>query len=349
VQEPRRGPSSPRSAATGAAAVSAVPVRDELDILIHSRHHDYSQPVQCWSDENLLELECKEIGEHYGRYRLHLPEAERAMARSLERYGQLSPVVVCRRQERYELIDGFKRLGAARDLARMPHLWARLMQADERTAKAAIYGLNRTGGRTRELEDAWIIQALVREDGMSQVEVAELLGRHKSWVCRRLALIERLGPKARDELRVGLLSPTAARQIVRLPEGNQAEVLEAIRREALSGAELAGVVDLWLGCAERRQQEYLLRHPREALSQANRTLPAVHDPRLSEDGNRVWKRVGLLLDVLGRMEVWLAHQGRTGLTPDDRVILLPRFQRLTRDAGSVAALSQDFVSELEQR
>ncbi len=150
---------------------------------------------------------------------------------------------------------------------------------------------------------------------MSQVEVAELLGRHKSWVCRRLALIERLGPKARDELRVGLLSPTAARQIVRLPEGNQAEVLETIRREALSGAELAGVVDLWLGCAERQQQQYLLRHPREALSQANRTLPAVHDPRLSEDGNRVWKRVGLLLDVLGRMEVWLAHQGRTGLTP----------------------------------
>src|SRR5205085_877187 len=162
---------------------------------------------RCWADENLLELECKEIGEHYGRYRLHLPEAERAMARSLERYGQLSPVVVCRRQDRYELIDGFKRLGAARGLARMPHLWA-----------------------------------------------------------RRLALIERLGPKAKDELRVGLLSPTAARQIVRLPEGNQAEVLEAIRREALSSAEFAGVVDLWLGCAERRQQEYVLQHPREALS-----------------------------------------------------------------------------------
>jgi len=317
--------------------------------LIRSRRRDYSQLVQCWADENLLELECKEIGEHYGRYRLHLPEAERAMARSLERYGQLSPVVVCRRQERYELIDGFKRLGAARGQARLSHLWARLMEADERTAKAAIYGLNRAGGRTQELEEAWIIQALVREDGMSQVEVAELLGRHKSWVCRRLALIERLGPKARDELRVGLLSPTAARQIVRLPEGNQAEVLETIRREALSGAELAGVVDLWLGCAERQQQQYLLRHPREALSQANRTLPAVHDPRLSEDGNRVWKRVGLLLDVLGRMEVWLAHQGRTGLTPDDRVILLPRFQKLARDAGSVAALSQDFVGELEQR
>ena len=301
-----------------------------------------------WADNNLLDLKWEEIGEHYGRYRLHVPEAERAMARSLERYGQLSPVVVCRRQERYELIDGFKRLGAVRGLAQIPRLSARLMEADERTAKAAIYGLNRAGGRTRELEEAWIIQALVREDGLSQVEVAELLGRHKSWVCRRLALIERLGPKAKDELRVGLLTPTAARQIVRLPQGNQTEVLEAIRREALSSAELGGVVDLWLRCSERRQQEYLLAHPREALSQAKGVLPAVRDPRLSEAGNQVWKRVGMLLDVLGRMEVWLAHQGRTGLTPQDRVILLPRFQRLERDAGSVAALSRDFVGELER-
>ncbi len=105
-------------------------------------------------------------------------------------------------------------------------------------------------------------------------------------------------------------SEGAARQIVRLPKGNQRDVLEAIRREALSSAELGGVVDLWLRCSERRQQEYLLAHPREALSQAKVVLPAVRDPRLSEAGNQVWKRVGMLLDVLGRMEVWLAHQGR---------------------------------------
>jgi len=30
------------------------------------------------------------------------------------------------------------------------------MEADDRTLKAAIYGLNRAGGRTRELEEAWI-------------------------------------------------------------------------------------------------------------------------------------------------------------------------------------------------
>src|SRR5579864_1022593 len=300
-----------------------------------------------WASEKLIDLKPQEIGEHYGRYRLHVPEAERAMAKSLERYGQLSPVVVCRRQDRYELIDGFKRLGASRTLAQMDHLSARLMEADERTLNAAIYGLNRAGGRTRELEEAWIIHALVREDNMTQVEVAELLGRHKSWVCRRLALIERLDPKARDDLRVGLLSPTSARQIVRLPQGNQAEVLDAARREALSGAELAGVVDVWLGCADRAQQQYILAHPRQALSQAKGLSHAVREPRLSEAGNHVWKRVGLLLDVLGRMEVWLAHHGRAGLTADDRVLLAPRFERLSRDAGSVAALSLDLVNELK--
>ena len=300
-----------------------------------------------WASEDLLRLKQEEIGEHYGRYRLHLPEAERAMARSLERYGQLSPVVVCRRQDRYELIDGFKRLGAARRLFPLESLAARLLEADERSAKAAIYGLNRAGGRTRELEEAWIIHALVRDDGMSQVEVAELLGRHKSWVCRRLALIERLGSKARDDLRVGLLSPTAARQIVRLPEGNQGEVLDAARREALAGAELTGLVDLWLGCATASQQQYILAHPREALSQAKGLLHAVRDPRLSEAGNQLWKRIGLLLDVLGRMEVWLAHHGRSGLTAEDRLLLTPRFEKLARDAGSVAALSSDLVNELK--
>lgn len=72
-----------------------------------------------------------------------------------------------------------------------------------------------------ELEEAWIIYALVIDDGLQQVEVAQMLGRHKSWVNRRLALIERLCNEARDALRLGLLTPTQARHLTRLPRGNQ--------------------------------------------------------------------------------------------------------------------------------
>ena len=145
-----------------------------------------------WAQDGIQELALDDIGEHYGRYRLHLPEAERAMVRSLERYGQISPMVVCLREGHYELIDGFKRLAAARMMAVLSRVSIRVLLVDERGAKAAIYGLNRAGGRTQELEEAWIVHALVREDHLRQVEVAELLSRHKSWVCRRLALIERL-------------------------------------------------------------------------------------------------------------------------------------------------------------
>jgi len=301
-----------------------------------------------WCDDGPGKLELEQLGERYGRYRLHVPDAERAMARSLERYGQISPAVVCRRDDRYELIDGFKRLAGARAVPGIRFLTVRLIEVDERGAKAAIYGLNHAGGRTRELEEAWIVHALVREDGLTQVEVAELLGRHKSWVCRRLALIERLGPEAKDELRVGLLCPTAARQIVRLPEGNQPEVLELVRREALSSAELTGVVDLLLKCPGRSQQEYVLQHPRECLERAGNPeeMPS-RDPRLSTTGNEVFKRVGILIAMLGRMEVWLAHRGRAALTPGDYPVLAGRFERLERDASAVASLSRDLILELQ--
>ena len=59
----------------------------------------------------------------------------------------------------------------------------------------------------RELEEAWIVQALVRDDGLTQVEAAHLLGQHKSWVCRRLALLEKLSVEVKEDLRLGLLGP----------------------------------------------------------------------------------------------------------------------------------------------
>ena len=126
-------------------------------------------------------------------------------ARSLRRYGQIAPIVVCLRDEVPVLVDGFKRLAAARGLKGFGSLSARRIEVDERSAKAAMYGLNRMGRHFGELEEAWLVQALVREDGLSQIEVAVLLGRHKSWVCRRLAMMEKLCGTAQEDLRLSHL------------------------------------------------------------------------------------------------------------------------------------------------
>jgi ParB-like chromosome segregation protein Spo0J len=269
------------------------------------------------------------------------------MAGSLARYGQLSPLAVCLREERPEVLDGFKRVASARTIPAVTSLQARLVMVDEPTAKAIILGLNGIGGRMRELEEAWIVQALVREDGLSQPQVAELLQRHKSWVCRRLALLERLSEACREDLCLGLLSPTMARQLTRLPAGNQAEVVAATRREHLTAAELHGVVDLIVACPGRPQVEFILHEPRRALRQAQiESLPA-WDPRLSAAGNRVLRQLGSLLGGLSRMENWLRHRGRADLAPCDRGVLLPGFQRLTRDARTVAELTEDLLREID--
>lgn len=299
-----------------------------------------------WEPGEIRQIPLTAFGERYRRYRLPDATAEVALARTLRRYGQMAPVVVCLREETPELLDGFKRLAAARTIPKWTMLSARLLEADERRAKAAIYGLNQAGRHTRELEEAWIVFALVREDGLTQVEAAELLGRHKSWVCRRLALLERLDEGARDEMRLGLLGPTAARSLVRLPAGNQIEVLSCARREGLTTAELRGVVELVASAGSRPQVEYVLEKPRQALAQSQTGPWLTSDPRLTPAGNKISRQLGSLLEQLARMETWLRQRGRAELGCGDRLLLAKSFVKLGVAAGTVADLSRDLGQEL---
>jgi ParB-like chromosome segregation protein Spo0J len=298
-----------------------------------------------WEEGLMRPIAIADLGEGYRRYRLSDPAAEEAMARSLRRYGQLTPVVVCLREGRPELLDGFKRRAAAA-LLPWQTLSARVIAADEAQAKAAIYGLNCTGSRPQQLEEAWIVHALVREDGLTQVQAAELLGQHKSWVCRRLALLERLADEAKAELRLGLLPPSLARQLTRLPMGNQAAVLTTVRREALTAVEARGVIDLLRG-ANPEQEQFILAQPREALLQAEGVQGPIRDLCLTAGGNRVARQLRYLLDALGGMANWLRYPGLAELKRNDRLLLRPRFVRLSQDTHLVAALVDDLLEQLQ--
>jgi ParB-like chromosome segregation protein Spo0J len=296
-----------------------------------------------WHQGEVRPVAVAELGERYHRYRLADTPAEEAMARSLRQYGQVSPVVACLRDGGVELLDGFKRRVAAA-LVPLGTLSVRVIEVDEAMAKAAIYGLNRVGGQPSVLEEAWIVHALVREDGLTQVQAAELLDHHKSWVNRRLALLERLCEEARDELRLGLLAPGLARQLARLPVGNQPAVLSAARREALTAVEVRSVIELLRG-ASVPQESFILEKPREALLQAEGVAGPIRDVRLSPSGNRVARQLRYLLDALGHMENWLRYPGLAELQRGDGVLLTPRFARLAGDARAVATLVEDLLRE----
>ena len=276
------------------------------------------------------------LGQRYRRYRLADPEAEEAMAGSLRRWGQLAPVVACVRQEKLELLDGFKRWSAARQITGMT-LSVRVLDVDEPAAKAAILGLNRGQRATRELEEAWIVQGLVRDDQMTQVEAAHLLGRHKSWVCRRLALLEKLSVAVKEDLRLGLVGPSLARQLTRLPAGNQEALLALTRRATLTAQEVSGVIDLLQGASEE-QAAFVLHKPREALALVHGMPTALRDPRLSRAGNWLAKHLAQALEALVRVENWLRTPNERELRTQDREILQPLLARVGDQASVVAEL-----------
>jgi hypothetical protein len=86
------------------------------------------------------------------------------------------------------------------------------------------------------------------------------------------------------------------------------------------------VVDLLLTAPGQSQQPYILAQPRQALKQAQHESGWAWDPRLSQTGNRLAKRLSDILEGLGRIETWLRHQGRAGLTPYDRTLLTPHVE-----------------------
>ncbi|MGH7440635.1 MAG: ParB/RepB/Spo0J family partition protein [Polyangiaceae bacterium] len=134
------------------------------------------------TDTRLVDLAL--LGERLSALRLCDRAALAAMRRSLEEHGQLTALVVFPQDEQLELIDGFKRLRAARALG-WRTLSARIVDVGSVDAKLRLRELHDGCGLT-ELEEAWLVRSLYRDDGLSQPEIARLLSRHKSWVWRRV-------------------------------------------------------------------------------------------------------------------------------------------------------------------
>ena len=197
-----------------------------------------------FAPEALMMIALDDVAEdRYGVLRLASPSGQARIKTSLATYGQLSPIVVQGGDgPPYQLLDGFKRTRAARELEALSHLSARRLAVGQTAAKAAVIQLNHASGSVSAVEEGLAIRSLVRDDGLSQLEVAALFGRHPSWVCRRLALVERLCDEALERVRVGLVSPAVSRELAKLPRGNQPMLLDCLDRHQLTWRESARLV-----------------------------------------------------------------------------------------------------------
>lgn len=298
--------------------------------------------------EEQIEVSLDRLDWRYGELRLPRPRQERAIAASLQRHGQLTPVVACEREGALALVDGFKRAGAARQLG-LETLRACMLPLSDQAALAAMHSLNRDSSGMVDLEEAFIVRELVRRHGLAQVEVAELLGRHKSWVCRRLMLVERLHEDVQADVRVGLVSVTTAREIAQLPRGNQPEVAAAVHRAGLTCREAATLTHLFERAGDRQQQQALLAEPREALLRfKGGPATAPYDARLGVVANRVRSSARGLLGAANRFTQQLQVASTDEWSSQDRTVVIPLLRQSQRAVELLSTALDEVVQELEQ-
>jgi ParB-like chromosome segregation protein Spo0J len=286
-----------------------------------------------------------ELGEQLGRLRLCEPDAVAAMEMSLARYGQLTAALAFPRGDGLEVIDGFKRLHAARQLG-WREVRVRRCSADVVQATVQIAALHLGRGLT-ELEEGWIVRSLYREHRLSQPTIAERLMRHKSWVCRRLLLVEALDSEVQARVRLGLLAPRAAVALTALPRGNQKAASDVVVQRALTVRQTEQLVAELRECAAGAARDSLL--ARWSSGELAPKVPGrVPSRALRSDADWLLSDVATLRRVAARVEARLLTGPLLALGPSAAELVAGSLESL---APVLAALQRTLeeVTLVERR
>lgn len=290
----------------------------------------------------IVELPLDALELKYARLSVRRNAAERKLLTSLGETGQQSPVIVVRGGEagRYVVIDGHKRVRALKrlkaDVAR-----AAVWELEEAQALAASYQLTSQGGRNA-FEEGWLVAELHRVWKWSLGEVGARLVRSKSWVCKRLALVEELPEWMAEEVAQGRIGAhAAANYLVPLTRVHSADgrlLAERIRGLGLTNRQIGRLCASYR-VAGRELRRKIVEDP--ALFLKARAA-AGHDSALSENGNRCLKSIELIghvsLGLTRNLSETIHCDGAEG--EKERLgaawtICLERFEALTKTAQTL--------------
>lgn len=269
-----------------------------------------------------------------GRLR-QVPEAAvLAKVASLRDKGQLTPVVAALQDGVLVLIDGFVRHLAATRLG-LTTLLVEVVEYTPVQCKAQVYLRNRERGLLL-IEECRLVRELAEVDGQSQVEIGELVERHKSWVCRRLAISKNLSPHLWEDAALGQLGEGSLRKLASLPARNQEELVAVAQRDGLRPGQVAALLELWRQ-ASAEARVYLLQHPADAVERARAGLGETVDARLGKRGSEVLRGLLVVRQVCVGIERRL-QQGLGEVPPEGNAVLLQAYRGAQR--GMAAALGQ---------
>jgi ParB-like chromosome segregation protein Spo0J len=192
--------------------------------------------------------------------RIHDGEQRRRLIGSVAEIGQQVPVIVIRDAERFVLIDGYLRVEALRRLHRDTAL-ATTWPLSE--IEALLHHRHISIAKRAAIEDAWLLGRL-REHGLTMDDLARRLCRSKSWVSRRLGLIDELAIAAQERVRAGTVPPQAAmKYLVPLARANKRhceQLVAGLGDTRVSVRELGALYAAWKR-ADRAGKQRLVDEP----------------------------------------------------------------------------------------
>jgi len=157
-----------------------------------------------------MQLELHQLDLRWEHLRVREPRRQRHLLASLAESGQQTPIVVVAKgdNERYLVIDGYKRIAALRQLGR-DTVEATVWPMSE--AEALLLSRSqRMSPQESALEQGWLLSEMEQRFDYSLDELARRFDRSVSWVSRRLALVELLPEAVQRCVREGNITAQIA-------------------------------------------------------------------------------------------------------------------------------------------
>jgi ParB/RepB/Spo0J family partition protein len=276
-----------------------------------------------------MDLEFHQLDRRYEALRKRDPRKERQLLASLAEHGQLLPVVVVGADERFILVDGYKRLRALTRLAQ-DTVRALRWELDEPEA-LILEQLMRAADPVGPLEQGWVLDALQTRFTLSLADLARRFDKTASWVSRRLALVRDLPEPIHREVRGGRLAPHAAmKYLVPLARANQADcvrLVEAIIPHRLTTRQIGRLYQVYVTGPEP-SRDLVLTDPLLVLRVTDDTPRAPVRPEASAP-EALLTDLHILGAVARRARRRLQHGG--GLLPPERARAWRLFDQVQTD------------------
>jgi len=158
-----------------------------------------------------IEHHCLDLA--YESMRVPVQRRLNQLMASIEHHGQLAPVIIVEKSpQKWVLLDGYIRVKALRRLGKDTIL-AEVWHCEISQGLFELLKKHQSRG-WEAFEEALLLKELQTQHAFSQDVIAQKIGRDRTWVCRRLALIEHMPDFITQAILRGTLSVWAAQRVL---------------------------------------------------------------------------------------------------------------------------------------